>query len=150
MDAVTYPDAQVIQFVETNVVPVRLAFDAKPESDDFKVKWTPTLIVLDTEGEEHHRTTGFLGPEELIPMIMLGMGKIKFDREVFSEALDDLNKLLEQYPKSDSAPEAIYYRGVSGYKHTHDAEPLKEAYERLQGDYPSSEWAKRAAPYRLL
>ncbi|MDY6950088.1 MAG: outer membrane protein assembly factor BamD [Thermodesulfobacteriota bacterium] len=150
MDAVTYPNSSVVEFVEENVVPLRLSFDVKPESDDFKVKWTPTLIVLDAEGEEHHRTTGFLGPEELMPMIMLGIGKARFDSEVFSEALESLNRLLAQYPKSDSAPEAIYYRGVSGYKHSHDAGPLKEAYEKLQSEYPSSEWAKRAAPYRLL
>jgi outer membrane protein assembly factor BamD (BamD/ComL family) len=57
---------------------------------------------------------------------------------------------LAEYPKSDSAPEAVYLRGVCGYKSTHAPKPLKEAYERLQAQYPSSEWTKRAYPYRLL
>ena len=108
------------------------------------------LVVLDLDGAEHHRTTGFLGPEELIPMILLGLGKTHFDREEFDQAIVSLETLLKDYLQSDSCPEAIYYRGVSQYKRTHDAQPLKEAYERLHREHASSEWAKRAAPYRLL
>jgi outer membrane protein assembly factor BamD (BamD/ComL family) len=105
---------------------------------------------LDPDGKEHHRTVGFLSPEELIPSLMLGMAKCDFDRERFAEAISGLEELLVKYPRSDSAPEAIYVRGVSRYKSTHDAKPLKEAYEELQQEYPSSEWTKRASPYRLL
>ncbi len=150
MDAVTYPNVDVIQFIQGHVVPVRLPFDAKPEADDFNVKWTPTLIILDHNGREHHRTTGFLAPEELVPMVLLGIGKTHFERETFTEAITSLDTLLKDYPKSDSAPEAIYYRAVSQYKSTHNAEPLKAAYKKLQAEYPSSEWTRRAAPYRLL
>jgi len=150
MDAVTYPNPEVVKFIQDHVVPVRLPSDAKPEADDFNVKWTPTLIILDLEGKEHHRTTGFLAPEELLPMILLGIGKTHFEREEFTEAITGLGKLLKDYRQSDSAPEAIYYQGVCLYKSTHEPQPLKEAYEKLQADYPTSEWAKRAAPYRLL
>ena len=129
---------------------MRLLFDAKPESENFKIKWTPTLIILDGDGEEHHRTTGFLDPGELLPMIALGSGKSHFDRGEYADAMASLDKLLDDYPKSDSAAEAIYYRAVSGYKHTNNPQPLKQGYEMLQAQYPNSEWTKRAAPYRLL
>lgn len=150
MDAVTYPNPGVAKFIQDHVIPVRLPFDAKPESADFNVKWTPTLVVLDQYGAEHHRTTGFMAPEELIPMILLGIGKTHFDREEFEQAIASLDGLLKDYSQSDSSPEAIFFRGVSLYKSTHDAQPLKEVYEKLQSEYPSSEWTKRAAPYRLL
>ena len=114
------------------------------------VNWTPTLIILDHDGGEHHRTTGFLSAEELIPSLLLGIGKSHFEQAEFTDAISDLDRLLKDYRKSDSAPEAIYYRAVSLYKSTHDPQTLKEAYEKLQADYPSNEWAKRAAPYRLL
>jgi hypothetical protein len=71
-------------------------------------------------------------------------------RLFFSQDFNILEKLLAEYPTSDSAAEAIYLQGVSRYKKTHEAKPLKEAYERLLKDYPSSEWTKRASPYRLL
>ncbi len=83
-------------------------------------------------------------------MILLGIGKTHFEREAFTEAITSLDTLLKDYSKNDSAPEAIYYRAVSQYKSTHNAEPLKETYEKLHAEYPSSEWTKGAAPYRLL
>jgi len=150
MDAVTYPTKNVIDFIEGDLVPLRVRFDAKPLADEFNVKWTPTLIVLDPKGKEHHRTVGFLPPEELIPSLMIGMAKGHFDQERFSEAISLLGKLLAEYPRSQWAPEGIYLLGVSKFKSTHEPKSLKEAYERLQKDYPSSEWARRASPYRLL
>ena len=125
-------------------------FNAQPLATDFKVKWTPTVITLDEEGNEHHRTVGFLSPEEFIPSLTLGMGKAHFDREKFEGAMALFDRLLKDYPKSDAAPEAVYLRGVAQYKSSHNAKPLKEAYEKLQAEYPSSEWTKRAQPYSLL
>jgi hypothetical protein len=150
MGAVTFPDSKVINFIAQNVIPLRLAHDHKPLADQFQVKWTPTLVTLDTEGKEHHRTVGFLPPEELIPSLLLGRAKIHFDHENFTEALKALDALLKDYSKSDAAPEAIFIRGVSRYKATHEAKPLKEAYEKLKAEYPQSEWTKRAYPYRLI
>jgi len=150
MDAVTYPNERGIEFIEKNMIPLRVAFDAQPLATEFNLKWTPTLIMLDAEGKEHQRTVGFLPPEELIPSLLLGIARSYFDRERFSEALSTLDKILTEYPKSDSAPEAIYLRGVCRYKSTHKPQPLKEAYEQLQANYASSEWTKRAYPYRLL
>jgi TolA-binding protein len=150
MDAVTYPNAKVAEFINKNMIAVRVPADAKPLSVDFNVNWTPTLITLGPDGREHHRTLGFLAPEELIPSLMLGMAKVHFDSGRFEEALAGLAALLAEYPKSDAAPEAIYLRGVNRYKNTHDAKPLKEAYEQLLAEHASSEWTKRAYPYRLL
>jgi tetratricopeptide (TPR) repeat protein len=150
MDAVTYPNENVIEFIQRNMIPLRVAFDAQPLATDFNLKWTPTLIALDADGKEHQRTVGFLPPEELIPSLLLGIAKSYFDRERFSEALSTLDKLIKDYPNSDSVPEALYLQGVSKYKSTHNPKPLKEAYEQLQAKYPSSEWTKRAYPYRLL
>jgi len=150
MDAVTYPENKVADFIIKNLIPLRIPSDAKPHSADFKITWTPTLIVLDQEGKEHHRTVGFLSPEELIPALLLGMAKTRFDQQQYAEALSVIQELLDTCPGSDAAPEALFLKGVSGYKSTHDPKPLKEAYERLQAQYPSSEWTKKAYPYRLL
>ena len=150
MGAVTFPDAKVIAFIKQNLIPIRLPHDHKPLAEQFQVKWTPALVTLDTEGKEHHRTVGFLSPEELIPSLLLGKAKIDFDHEDFTKALVSLEALLKDYPKSGAAPEAIFLRGVCGYKSTHTPKPLKEAYEKLAAEYRDSEWTKRAYPYRLL
>ena len=150
MDAVTYPDDRVGSFLKDRVIPVRVAYDHKPLSGDFNVKWTPTIVTLDQEGKESHRTVGFLAPEELIPSLLLGIGKSHFEAGRFGEAISVFDELLDQYPKSDSAPEGIYLRGVSLYKNTKDPKPLKGAYEKLAAEYPDTQWTKRAYPYRLL
>ena len=150
MDAVTYPNDRVIRFITENMIPLRVAFDAQPLSADFNIKWTPTLITLGHDGNEHHRTVGFLAVQELIPSLLLGIGKSYFETDQFNEAIGSLEKLLEEYPESGSAPEAIFLRGVCRYKSTQNPEPLKAAYEQLTAEYPSSEWTKRAYPYRLL
>ncbi|HWR34348.1 MAG TPA: tetratricopeptide repeat protein [Clostridia bacterium] len=150
MDAVSYPNPKVIEFFTRYLIPVRVQIDSKPLPQQFKVQWTPTLVLLDQKGEEHHRTVGYLAPEELLPSLMLGVAKSYFDREEYPDAEKVLQELLAEYPKSDAAPEATYYLGVSRYKRTHDAENLKKTVQAIQRDYPHSEWAKRSSVYSLL
>jgi hypothetical protein len=150
MDAVTYPDSKVAAFIGENLIPLRLAFNDAKFAPKFNVQWTPTLITLDGDGAEHYRTVGFLGPDEFIASQLLGIGKADFDLERFDEALAALSKLIESHPKSKCVPEAIFLRGVALYKSSHDPKPLKAAYEKLQSDFPTSEWTERAYPYRLI
>lgn len=133
-----------------NVVGLRVAFDTQPLARDFNLQWTPTLITLDSDGKEHHRTVGFLPPEELVPSVWLGIAKCHFDAGRFQEAISALDRILQDHSRSEAAAEAIYWRGVALYKQTHQPRHLKEAYERLQAHWPSSEWTKRAQPYRLI
>jgi hypothetical protein len=149
MGAVSYPDPKVASFITEKMIPLQVLSD-NPLAAEFNVTWTPTLIVLDTAGKEHSRTVGFLPPDELIPSLLLGMAKVDFDQERFTDAMAKLDTLLKEYPGSDAAPEAVFILGVCGYKSSHNPKPLKDAYERLNAEYPSSEWTKRAHPYSLL
>jgi tetratricopeptide (TPR) repeat protein len=150
MDAVTYPESKVAKFVNNNMVPLRISFDLQPYATDFNIKWTPTIVTIDSDCKEHHRTLGFLPPMELIPSLLLGMGKAGFDQENYDAALENFEKVIDDYPESDSTPEAIYMRGVALFKKTHEPGHLKDAYEKLSSEYPSSEWERRAKPYELL
>jgi len=69
MDAVTYPDEKVINFINQHFVTLRLASDDQQYAKEFNIHWTPSIIILDEEGREHHRTLGFLAAEELIPSL---------------------------------------------------------------------------------
>jgi len=150
MDAVTYPEKHIIDFVTKNYIPLLVPFDAKPLSRDYNIKWTPALITLGPERQEHHRSVGFLDPDAFIASSLLGIGKYHFDNDRFQDALRYFEKVVTDHPDSSSAPEAVFLRGVSFYKSTGDPKPLKDAYETLNSSYPESEWTKRAYPYRLL
>jgi predicted Zn-dependent protease len=150
MDAVSYPNPKVIEFVERNLIAVKVLINSQPLPKKFRVQWTPTLVLLDAQGEEHNRTVGFLAPEELLPSLILGIGKAQFDHDEFAEAENTFQHLLAEYPKSDFSAEAAYYLGVSRYKRTHNAEELKKTIQHLQHDFPQSEWVKRASVYQML
>lgn len=150
MEAVTYPDAHVVEFMLNNVITLKVPFNAEPLASDFNIKWTPTFVTVDWNGMEHHRAVGFLPPEELIISVLLGMAKTYYDLDQFAAAIQALEKITEKYPKSAAAPEAIFFLGVSRFKHTGDPSYLKKAYEKLAAEYKESEWAKRALPYRLI
>lgn len=147
MDAVTYPDAEVNRFINAEMIPVRVRSNSEPLATNFNVRWTPTLVTLDPEGHEHHRTVGYLTPEDLIPSLMLGIAKWRFDEKQFDLAEKGLESVLQKYPKSDAAPEALYLQGVSCYKQSNNLADMKKAYQELVARYPESDWARRAQPY---
>ncbi len=150
MDAVTYPDEKVSSFIRNEVVPLKIEGDDTDILNRYNVQWTPTLVTADREGKEHHRTLGFLSPEEIIPSLLLGSGKTHFNKGNFEEAMLRLDKVISGFPSSSFTPEAIFYRGVASYKSTQDPTPLREAYETLKTHHPGSSWAGRAYPYRLI
>lgn len=149
MDAVSYPNATVQTFINSQLIPLRVKSD-DPLASQFGIKWTPSLLTLDSSGTEHHRTVGFLTPEELIPSLILGQAKVCYDLDQYPEAIRHLTTICSEYGASAAAPEAIFLRGVNLYKSTKNAAPLKEAYQTLLTNYPKSEWTQRALPYRLL
>lgn len=150
MDAATYPNPKVIEFLQSRVIPVQLSHNAEPYATDYRIKWTPSLLLVDTDGKEHHRVTGFLPPVEFIPSLLLGIGKGFFNQDRFKEALECLEQVISEYSYSSSAPEAVFFKGVGLYKSTHQPGHLKDAYNTLQARYHFSEWARRAYPYWLL
>ncbi len=149
MDAVTYPDAGVVNFMADRLIPLRIPADDML-AGKFKVKWTPTLVTLDENGEEHHRSVGFLKPEEFAATSLLAIGKVYFETGNFEKAIRNFKEILSDHKSSKAAPEAVYLLGVALYKNTGQPSHLKEAYEKLVSRYPDSEWADRAAPYKLL
>ncbi len=149
--AVTYPDPNVCFAIENNFIPLQIDFNKnKALVKRFAIKWTPTVIILDSDGDEHHRFVGFLPPEDFIAQIILGKGKVEFNQDRFEQAMQCFQEVLVRYPKADAAPEAQYYLGVAKYKASHNPKELKLGLEVLQKDYPNSEWTKKAQVYALI
>lgn len=147
MDAVTYPNEGVVQFIEKNVIPVRILYNQQPLASQFKVKWTPTLILLDTEGNEVYRNEGFLPPDSLNPALMLGIGRLELQHANYAKAASLFSDIVSKYAQSEEAPEAVYFMGVARFKTTKDLKAMKKAYEDLKSKYPNSSWTKKAQPY---
>lgn len=147
MDAVTYPDERVIETMQQLVIPVRVLAKTQPLATEYEVHWTPTLVWVDSERKEHHRTVGWLAPEDMVAQALLGKAKLRFDQRRLSEAISLFGRLLDEYPQSSVAPEALYLSGVARFKEVHDLKAMRAVYEKLKQNYPSSEWTTRASVY---
>jgi hypothetical protein len=150
MDAGTYPNKAVIRFIQDNVIPMRLLHDQQPLADRFRVSWTPTLVLVDAQGKEIYRNEGALAPDGLIAALMLGIGKERLNSGQYDQAVSFFDELASKYPKSEEAPEAIYYKGIARFKSTKDIEAMKEAHRQLYAAYPASSWTRKAQPYSTL
>ena len=153
MNTGPYSNEKVQKFIMENFIPLKSqCFWDKPTElmQKFEIRWTPTLIVHDPEGKEHHRMVGYVPVDDLIAQLILAKGKIYFDTDRLSEAIAQFQTVIDQYPNTGVAPEAIFLSGVAGYKHTHDAKFLRQIYDGLIAKYPQSEWARRAEPYSAI
>jgi len=150
MDSVTYPNEKVVEFIGKNVIPMRVEHNGRPLAMRYRVKWTPTLILLNDQGTEVYRDVGFLPPERLLPALMLGVGKVNLDSAHYEEAISYFKELAAGYPQSEEAPEAVYFQGVARFHTTKNLKAMKEAYETLAAEYPNSTWTKKAQPYAKL
>jgi len=150
MDAVAYPEPAVIEFVNTNLIPLRIPAEDHELAVEYRIKWTPSLLILDEKGAEHYRTLGFFWPQELIPSLLLGMGKAYFNKPDRVKAASCFGRIIEEFPKSFQTPEAIYMKGVSDYIATKDVGNLIGVYDRLASEHPDSQWTMRANPYSFL
>ncbi len=61
------PTKRLSNSYNSHMIAVRVRHDQRPLAEDFKGKWTPTLITLDAEGTERQRTVGFCRPRSWCP-----------------------------------------------------------------------------------
>ena len=110
--------------------------------------WTPTVLVLDPSGAERRRIEGYLPRDEFLAELHLGLARVHFERKQWAEAERLYEQVIEQFPETAAAPEAIYWRGVSRYKRTNDHLELPKITEALQPRYGDTVWAKKASVWR--
>lgn len=111
----------------------------------FDVTWTPTVLVMDPEGAERHRIEGYLPNREFRAQLELGLARTAFKAGTFDRAEELYGRIVESYPDTPAAPEALYWRAVSRYKGAGDASALGAVTQELNQRYPGTEWAKRAS-----
>jgi outer membrane protein assembly factor BamD (BamD/ComL family) len=111
----------------------------------FNVQWTPTILILDPDGNERHRIEGYLPADEFLVQLNIGLAHAAFRANRFDEAERRYRGILDRYPNSEVAAEAQYWAGVSKYKGTNDASALKATAQAFKDRYSDSTWAKKAS-----
>lgn len=141
-----YPRDDIESFITEHFVPVKIHVAEQPqEFGRFGAIFTPTLAVLDPGGEEHYRFVGYLPPEDFLSRLHLGRGHLAAGKKRWGEAEGLFREVVEQYPDTESAPEALYWAGVSRYQGQDDPSALAETAEAFGRRYTDSDWAKKAS-----
>ena len=84
----------------------------------------------------------FVGMQSIPGLAILYAGLVK---KKWADAEKLYNDILQRYPETAAAPEALYWAGVSRYSASHDASKLGETGTSFKHAYQQSIWAKKAS-----
>ena len=104
-------------------------------------------MVLDPDANEVRRLEGYLPKDEVRVFLELGLARVAFMRKDWAVAEKHYANVVNEFPESKFAPEAVYYLGVSRYSASHDGEDLANAAKTLAEKYPDSAWRLRSLPW---
>ena len=105
------------------------------------------MLILDANGKERFRIEGYLPKDEFRAQLELALARVAFMSKDWADAERRYAEVLERYPNSKSAPEALYWKGVSHYKATNDHTVLGELPGQFQEKYPDSSWSLKTAAW---
>lgn len=101
------------------------------------------MLILDSDGDERFRIEGYLPKHEFRAQLELALARVAFMNKKWAEAERRYAEVLEKYSETKSAPEALYWKGVSHYKATNDHTILGELPALFQEKYPDSIWSDK-------
>jgi TolA-binding protein len=105
------------------------------------------VLILDPNGKERFRIEGYLPVDEFRAQLELGLARVAFMSKDFAGAERRYAAVLDRYPNTKAAPEALYWKGVSHYKTTNDHTILGELPQMFREKYPDSIWALKTAAW---
>ncbi len=148
LDAESYADQKTAEFIHENFLPVEAHIKEHPVwFHRFDAVWTPTVLLLDSDGKERVRLEGYLPNSDFMAALMNGLGRVAFVRKKYTDAERQYAEVLTRFGDSHFAAEAMYWRAVSQYSASHDHAVLGKVAEALQKTYPSSIWASKSIPW---
>jgi TolA-binding protein len=144
LDTETFADPRVQQEISRRFVPLRLDLRAdRAAVRRYNLFWTPTLYFLDEHGETRAELVGFLPPHELLPVLDYGEAQVLLRRGKFLRAIELLDRLVEFFPDSGIAPDALYWSANIEFLVTRDEAGSAGKRALLKERYPASLAARK-------
>jgi len=136
----------VASFIHQNFIPVAAHIKEHPAwFKRFDAVWTPTILVMDSDGHERYRIEGYLPKDEFRARLEMGLARLDAVHKRWESAEKRYAHIVDAYPSSKITPEALYWRNVSTYSRTHDVAPLQAVARELKERFPDSEWALKSS-----
>jgi hypothetical protein len=139
----------VAAFIEQHFIPNQAHIKEQgPVFHRLSVLWTPTVVILDPSGTERRRSEGYLPRDEFFAELHLGLARVAVMRKQWADAERFYEAVIERFPQTNAAPEAVYWRGVCRYKRTNDHRELPAVAAQFERQYQETLWAKKASIWR--
>ena len=111
----------------------------------FGAQWTPTVLLLDSDGTERHRFEGYLPAPDFLAQLKLGLSHAAKARGDWAEAERRYREVADDASVPEAAAEALYWAGVAKYKASGDPSALASTAQAFQTRFTDSSWAKKAS-----
>ena len=145
MDAVTYPDEDVVRFLNEQTVCYKPRIDENEAlAARFGVQWTPGLVWLTPEGKPCHENVGFFDPDEFLAESTFALGAAAVQEGAWHRALEHFESIPQRWSGSFAAPAAMYWSGVAAKMSSGEVRPLLSRWRQLLSAHPKSAWAMKA------
>lgn len=105
------------------------------------------MLITDPEGKERWRLEGYLPKDEFRANLEMGLARMAMMKKDWANAEKRFADIIERYPDSKFAPEAVYWQGVSRYSASHDGGDLANVAKTFSEKYKDSVWAQKAVPW---
>jgi hypothetical protein len=148
LEAESYSDQEIANFINQTFVPLESHIKEHPAYfKRFEAVWTPTILVMDSQGVERYRIEGYLPKNWFRARLEMGLARVQFMHKKFADAEKIYAAIIEQHADTGVVPEAIYWRGVCHYKATNDHTVLTEVAKELAEKYPDDESTLKSVPW---
>jgi hypothetical protein len=118
LDTVTYRHPRVASLISEHFVPVKVAVTEKGEvANRYGANRGPAIIVGGGGGEPHYCVNGRVSPEEFIAQLRLALGRYRFDRGEFAQAVRHFEQVVHCHAATGAAVQALFWLGLAEYLH---------------------------------
>ena len=151
MGAVTYPDPDVVAFLNARFACFKLDMGEPPPSDALpllrtvRVLWTPDFLFLDPRGVPVRRQIGYAPPDEFLGTLHYVLGLVAMVQREFAKAVEEFESAAGSGRERSIAAEALFWKGVAAYKLGKDRAILRRHWDEILERFPATEWWTRAA-----
>ncbi|MFN0060714.1 MAG: hypothetical protein ACKVX7_19845 [Planctomycetota bacterium] len=151
MDTVTYPDPQVARFLSERFVCFKLnVFEKHPDfkeaAGNNKFPWNPAFVFSDARRREFRKFIGWLPAQSFLAELRLVVGLSDVHQGRFAEAEATFAGIGADHGKSEVAPEALYWHGISAFlARKRDMSALRASWVELLRRYPGTRFATHAS-----
>jgi tetratricopeptide (TPR) repeat protein len=144
MDAVTYPQEEIIRTTHDLFVPLKIDVTVEKELIAFlKVELTPTVLATDSKLKSFYRWEGFIRPEEFKQTLRLMRAIFDMERRKYDSAIDLFSQILDESFGCAATAESLYHLGVTRYKKSGDFQQAVEQWRRLKLFFPNHPLIKK-------